>query len=60
MPIHDQGYRRYGGGKARGRGWTLWKSLITMVGALDEDDAEAIAVRRREIDVITADFAAER
>jgi len=23
MPIHDQGYRRYGGGKARGRGWTV-------------------------------------
>src|SRR3954470_7279034 len=23
MPIHDQGYRRYGGGKAAGRGWTV-------------------------------------
>jgi ABC-2 type transport system permease protein len=23
VPIHDQGYRRYGGGKARGRGWTV-------------------------------------
>jgi ABC-2 type transport system permease protein len=23
MPIHDQGYRRYGGGKARGQGWTV-------------------------------------
>ncbi len=23
MPIHDQGYRRYGGGKARGRGWAV-------------------------------------
>ena len=23
MPIHDQGYRRYAGGKARGRGWTV-------------------------------------
>jgi aminoglycoside phosphotransferase (APT) family kinase protein len=45
---------------SRGRGWTLWKSLITMVGALDEDDDEAVAARRREIDVITADFAAER
>ena len=45
---------------SRGRGWTLWKSLITMVGALEEDDEEAIAARRREIDVITADFAAER
>jgi aminoglycoside phosphotransferase (APT) family kinase protein len=44
---------------SRGRGWTLWKSLITMVGALEEDDDEAAAARRREIDVITADFAAE-
>jgi len=23
MPIHDQGYRRYSGGKTRGRGWTV-------------------------------------
>lgn len=23
MPIHDQGYRRYGGGKVMGRGWTV-------------------------------------
>jgi ABC-2 type transport system permease protein len=23
MPIHDQGYRRYGGGKARGQGWVV-------------------------------------
>src|SRR5579864_1868982 len=23
MPIHDQGYRRYGGGRARGQGWTV-------------------------------------
>ena len=45
---------------SRGRGWTLWKSLITMVGALEEDDDEAVAARRREIDLITADFAAER
>jgi aminoglycoside phosphotransferase (APT) family kinase protein len=45
---------------SRGRGWTLWKSLITMVGALVEDDDEAVAARRREIDVISADFAAER
>ena len=37
--------------------WTflLWKSLITMVGALEEDDADAIAARRREIDEIVAD-----
>jgi len=23
MPIHDQGYRRYGGGKSRGQGWLV-------------------------------------
>jgi ABC-2 type transport system permease protein len=23
VPIHDQGYRRYGGGKARGQGWVV-------------------------------------
>jgi ABC-2 type transport system permease protein len=23
LPIHDQGYRRYGGDKARGRGWAI-------------------------------------
>jgi aminoglycoside phosphotransferase (APT) family kinase protein len=45
---------------SRGRGWTLWKSLITMAGALEEDDDEAVAARRREIDLITADFAAAR
>lgn len=28
MPIHDQGYRRYAGGKAPGRGWTV----ITIAG----------------------------
>jgi aminoglycoside phosphotransferase (APT) family kinase protein len=40
---------------SRGRGWTLWKSLITLVGALEEDDDEAAAVRRREIAEIVAD-----
>jgi aminoglycoside phosphotransferase (APT) family kinase protein len=39
---------------SRGRGWTLWKSLITLVGALEEDDREAAAVRRREIDRVVA------
>src|SRR5262245_51290159 len=34
MPIHDQGYRRYGGGKASGRGWTViaWAGLRTFFG----------------------------
>ena len=37
--------------------WTflLWKSLITMVGALEEDDDAAVAARRREIDAIISD-----
>ena len=39
---------------SRGRGWTLWKSLITMVGALEEDDDEAVTARRREIAAIVA------
>lgn len=34
MPIHDQGYRRYGGGKARGRGWTViaWNGIQSFLG----------------------------
>jgi aminoglycoside phosphotransferase (APT) family kinase protein len=44
---------------SRGRGWTLWKSLITLVGALEEDDGEAAAARRREIAAILADFSAD-
>jgi ABC-2 type transport system permease protein len=34
MPIHDQSYRRYGGGKTSpGRGWTViaWAGIMTMV-----------------------------
>jgi aminoglycoside phosphotransferase (APT) family kinase protein len=37
----------------RGRAWALWKSLITLVGRLEEDDPDA-AVSRREIDDIVA------
>jgi aminoglycoside phosphotransferase (APT) family kinase protein len=33
---------------SRGRGWCLWKSLITLVGRLERDDPEA-EVSRREI-----------
>ena len=34
MPIHDQGYRRYGGGKAAGRGWTViaWAGIRSFIG----------------------------
>jgi aminoglycoside phosphotransferase (APT) family kinase protein len=42
---------------SRGRGWALWKSLITMVGALEEDRHDDAAVRRREIGRVIADHA---
>jgi hypothetical protein len=32
---------------ARGRGWALWKALITLVQALRLDDAEADLASRR-------------
>ena len=44
---------------SRGRGWALWKALITLVGQLERDDPEA-ALRRREIDRILADHAQSR
>lgn len=31
---------------ARGRGWALWKALIVLVGALQDDPAEAAETRR--------------
>ncbi len=31
---------------ARGRGWTLWKALITLAGAIDTDPARAAWARR--------------
>ena len=42
---------------SRGRGWALWKALITLVGHLERDAPEA-AVPRREIDKILADYEA--
>jgi aminoglycoside phosphotransferase (APT) family kinase protein len=44
---------------SRGRGWALWKALITLVGHLDRGAPEA-AVARHEIDVILADHADDR
>jgi aminoglycoside phosphotransferase (APT) family kinase protein len=41
---------------SRGRGWGLWKALITLVGQLEED-APAAATTRRDIERILADFA---
>jgi aminoglycoside phosphotransferase (APT) family kinase protein len=39
----------------RGRGWALWKALITLVGALERDDLAEAAVRRREIHEVLND-----
>jgi aminoglycoside phosphotransferase (APT) family kinase protein len=36
----------------RGRGWALWKSLITLAGHLDSDPVEAAAARRVIDDVL--------
>ena len=41
---------------SRGRGWALWKSLITLVGDLERDDAAAAATRRTEIARVIADY----
>ena len=42
---------------SRGRGWGLWKALITMVGYLHEGDEAEAEARRREIGRILADHA---
>ena len=44
---------------ARGRGWGLWKALITLVGHLERDSPDA-AVSRRDIEQILADHALDR
>jgi aminoglycoside phosphotransferase (APT) family kinase protein len=41
---------------SRGRGWGLWKALITLVGHLERDAPNA-AVPRRDIDQILTDYA---
>ncbi len=41
---------------ARGRGWALWKALVTYAGAIDSDQAEA-ARARNVIDQIFVEFA---
>ena len=40
---------------ARGRGWALWKALITLVGCLERDDDAAAEVPRRDIERVLAD-----
>jgi aminoglycoside phosphotransferase (APT) family kinase protein len=42
---------------SRGRGWALWKALISLVGHLEEGDAEAAAAHRRVIARVLADHA---
>jgi aminoglycoside phosphotransferase (APT) family kinase protein len=44
---------------ARGRGWGLWKALITLVGHLERGAPEA-ALARRDIEHIVADYAQDR
>jgi aminoglycoside phosphotransferase (APT) family kinase protein len=44
---------------SRGRGWGLWKALISLVGHLERDAPEA-ALARRDIDRILADYARDR
>lgn len=39
---------------ARGRGWALWKALITLAGARDSDPVRA-GEARRVIDAVLAD-----
>jgi aminoglycoside phosphotransferase (APT) family kinase protein len=42
---------------SRGRGWALWKALITLVGDLERDDATAARATRRVVDRVVADHA---
>jgi aminoglycoside phosphotransferase (APT) family kinase protein len=44
---------------SRGRGWGLWKALITLVGHLERGAPEA-ALARRDIEQILADHARDR
>jgi aminoglycoside phosphotransferase (APT) family kinase protein len=40
---------------SRGRGWALWKALITLVGHLERDSPDA-ALPRRDIERVVADY----
>jgi aminoglycoside phosphotransferase (APT) family kinase protein len=42
---------------SRGRGWALWKALVTLVGDLERGDGAAAAATRRVIDRVLADAA---
>jgi aminoglycoside phosphotransferase (APT) family kinase protein len=43
---------------SRGRGWALWKALISLVGHLENDSPDA-ALARRDIEQVLADHARE-
>jgi aminoglycoside phosphotransferase (APT) family kinase protein len=45
---------------SRGRGWALWKALITLVGHLRSGDQASEALARRDIARVLADHAASR
>jgi aminoglycoside phosphotransferase (APT) family kinase protein len=42
---------------ARGRGWALWKALITLAGALERGAHDDAAAPRRDIEQVLADHA---
>jgi aminoglycoside phosphotransferase (APT) family kinase protein len=44
---------------SRGRGWAIWKALISLVGHLENDSPDA-ALARRDIEHVLADHAQER
>jgi len=44
---------------SRGRGWALWKALITLVGHLERGSPDA-ALARRDIEQVLADHARDR
>jgi aminoglycoside phosphotransferase (APT) family kinase protein len=44
---------------SRGRGWALWKALITLVGHLERDAPDA-ALARRDIDQILTEYDEDR
>jgi len=57
-PARDAWKRRLdldAGTWARGRGWAMWKALITLVGELAEDNQTGAAASRRVIDTVVAD-----
>jgi aminoglycoside phosphotransferase (APT) family kinase protein len=45
---------------ARGRGWGLWKALITLVGHLERGASEDAGRARRDIELVLADYAQDR